>query len=578
MTDQQQPPFGLRSQRLGALPIIDRFLRRAGLERVLSRYLPPADRRVALPAAVAIGLLVRNLCVAREPLYGLAEWAGRFEPGLLGLAADECGLLNDDRVGRALDQLFDCDRASLLTELMLAVIAEFQIDCSQLHNDSTSISLHGGYERADGRERAGKPTAAAALGHSKDHRPDLKQFVLTLTVSADGAVPLAHRLLDGNVTDDRTHIVTWDGLVALVGRPDFLYVADSKLATREQMAHIHCRGGRFVSVLPRSRAEDAQIRAWAQTHAFAWTEACRRPGKRQGDPDSVWWTVPAPIPTSEGHRIVWVRSSQKHERDAETRRARIERGMLALEGIQARLAGPRSRFKTLAAVDAAAQAALADAGAERWIAHEITEPVQDSFRQEKRGRPGNQTRYRKTAKTIFTLSFQINEDKVAYDATSDGCFPLVSNDRALSDPELLAAYRYQPNLEKRHHQLKSVLAAAPVELKSPARIEALACCEFVALLCQCLIERELRAAMARQDITELALYHEGRASKAPTAARVFDLFADTARHHLTSQGEPIQVFEPELDDLQHQVLDLLNVPHNAYLSATTHPRPARSPR
>ncbi len=137
------------------------------------------------------------------------------------------------------------------------------------------------------------------------------------------------------------------------------------------------------------------------------------------------------------------------------------------------------------------QAALADAGAERWIAY----------------------------------------GKVAYDAATDGCFPLVSNDRELSDAELLGAYRYQPNLQKRHHQLKSVLATAPVELKSPSRIEGLACCEFVALLCQCLIERELRAAMTRHGISELALYHEARASKAPTAARVFHLFAETARHH-----------------------------------------------
>jgi len=70
--------------------------------------------------------------------------------------------LNDDRVGRALDQLFDCDRVSLLTELVLRAISEFHVECSQLHNDSTSITLHGAYEQADGRERAGKPTAAAA--------------------------------------------------------------------------------------------------------------------------------------------------------------------------------------------------------------------------------------------------------------------------------------------------------------------------------------------------------------------------------------------------------------------------------
>ncbi|CAN5506224.1 hypothetical protein BH20ACT18_BH20ACT18_07600 [soil metagenome] len=187
------PPFDLRSERLGALPIIEAFLARAGVRRVLSRYLPAGDARVALPAAATIGVLVCNLCVAREPLYGVGDWAQRFDPALLGLEAGQGELLNDDRVGRALDGLFDADRASLLTELMLGVIAEFEIDCSQLHNDSTSITVHGDYHAADGRARAGKPTVAAALGHSKDHRPDLKQFVLTLTISADGAVPLAHR-------------------------------------------------------------------------------------------------------------------------------------------------------------------------------------------------------------------------------------------------------------------------------------------------------------------------------------------------------------------------------------------------
>ncbi|HZL04651.1 MAG TPA: hypothetical protein VFE45_04395 [Coriobacteriia bacterium] len=312
--------------------------------------------------------------------------------------------------------------------------------------------------------------------------------------------------------------------------------------------------------------------AWAQTHAFDWAQAARRPGKRQGDPDQIYWTAPAPTPTSEGHRIVWARSSHKHERDAEARRARIERGMLALESVQARLAGPRTRIKTLVAAEEAARVALNAAGAARWITYKIQTSIEEDFRQEKRGRPGPDTRYRKTQKTTFTLTFKIDHDKVAYDAATDGCFPLVSNDSDLTDPELLAAYRYQPNLEKRHHQLKSVLGAAPIELKSPARIEALACCKFIALLAQCLIERELRTAMTREGVTELALYHEGRTSKAPTAARVFDLYADTARHHLTTpDDQTIQVFDPDLDNLQRQVLDLLGLPAGAYLSTAPSP-------
>ncbi|EQD67892.1 hypothetical protein B1B_05777, partial [mine drainage metagenome] len=55
------------------------------------------------------------------------------------------------------------------------------------------------------------------------------------SVSADGAVPVACRIADGNTEDSTTHIETWDLLVALFGRSDFLYVADSKLSTRDNM-------------------------------------------------------------------------------------------------------------------------------------------------------------------------------------------------------------------------------------------------------------------------------------------------------------------------------------------------------
>ena len=564
-------PFELQSTRLGALPIVDCFLARMGLAARLERCLPAGDARVSLPPAAAIGVLVRNLCVEREPLYGLAEWADAFEPALVGLAPGQAALLNDDRVGRALDQLFDADRASLLTEIVLGAIGEFQIDCSQLHNDSTSFVLHGDYAAADGRPRGGKPTPAAMLGHSKDHRPDLKQLVLILTVSADGAVPLAHRLTDGNTSDDTTHIQTWDELRALTGRPDFLYVADSKLCTREQMSHIDRHGGRFVTVLPRTRREDGQLRDWMTREAPQFTEAARRPGKRKGDPDSVWQVAPAPFPSCEGHRIVWVHSSVKERCDETARSERIQRARRALTELHQRLAGPRARISSRVAAEEAAAAVLTASGAQRWVTATVTETATETMRQEKRGRPGKDTRYRKITKTHYALNVTIDADNVRYDAASDGCFPLISNDHNLTDAEVLDAYRYQPNLEKRHHQLKSVQDAAPVTLKSPARIEALFACHFIALLCCCLIERQLRQAMTRQGVAELPLYHEDRPCTAPTAARVFDHFADIQRHHLTRDAQRIQTFEPQLTPLQQQLLDLLHTPESAYLTATPAP-------
>jgi transposase len=564
MTSEQR--FELSSQTLGALPIVGHFLDRMGLQATLERYLPDGDPRVLMSASQAIGVLVLNLCLAREPLYGIAEWAGSHPSELLGLQREEVELLNDDRVGRSLDQLFDCDRASLLTALVLRAIGEFRVDCSQLHNDSTSITLYGDYLQADGRERGGQPTAAAARGHNKEHRGDLKQLLLILTVSADGAVPLAHRLADGNTTDDQTHIETWDGLVVLTGRHDFLYVADSKLCTREQMGHIDTRGGRFITVLPRSRSEDGRLREWITQQAPDWSEACRKPGKRKGSPDLVWRVAPAPFPTAEGYRITWVHSSSKQRRDETARTERIDRARHALQELSERLAGPRARITTRVAAEETAAALLATSGAERWVSVTVTETVEERYRQEKRGRPGNDTRYRKIEKTRFALEVSVDAERVRYDAAADGCFPLTTNDHKLTDTQVLAAYRYQPNLEKRHHELKSVQDAAPVTLKSPFRIEALFACQFIALLTNCLIERELRQAMTRDGISELALYHEQRACTAPTAALTFEHFTDVQRHQLTRDDQHIQTFDPQLTPTQHQLLKLLGIPASAYTS------------
>jgi hypothetical protein len=139
----QDAGFELVSRRLGVLPLVNHFLVRAGVAGALVRYLPADDARYRLAPATAIGLVVRNLLTGREPLYGLGEWAARYEPTALGLSRGAAELINDDRVGRALERLFDADRASLLTELLLGVIAEFGVDTTELHNDSTSITVSG---------------------------------------------------------------------------------------------------------------------------------------------------------------------------------------------------------------------------------------------------------------------------------------------------------------------------------------------------------------------------------------------------------------------------------------------------
>ena len=112
----------LRSETVGALPIVNHFLRRVGLDDVLSAHVPCDDRRLRVAPSAALGVVVRNLIVDHEPVYALSEWAAGYGPALLGLEPGGVELLNDDRVGRSLDRLFDADRASLLTEVVLRAV------------------------------------------------------------------------------------------------------------------------------------------------------------------------------------------------------------------------------------------------------------------------------------------------------------------------------------------------------------------------------------------------------------------------------------------------------------------------
>ena len=572
MSTSGSAPFTLASQRLGALPLVAHFARRIGLPGLLDRWVPPDDARLALDPATVLSAVIANLCIEHRPLYALGEWAEAFEPALLGLAEGEAELLNDDRAGRMLDRLFLADRGSLLTELMTGVITESGIDCSRLHNDSTSVSVHGAYRAAGGGEVAGIPTPAVTFGHSKDHRPDLKQLVFILTVSGDHAVPVIYRLADGNTSDDPTHIPTWDQLVKLTGHAGFLYVADCKLAGGEAMRHIDRGGGRFITVLPRSRREDAAFRAWMQDHQPAWAEAAREPGARLGDPDQVWSVCEAPAPSAEGYRIVWVHDSGKQQRDAATRARRIEKARTAIEELAARLASPRSRLRTSAAVHAAAAEAIADAGATRWVRCTVQETTEVSYRQASRGRPGPDTAYRRIEKKTFQVTCEVDAAQVAYDAVSDGCWPLITNDKDMTGAQVLAAYRYQPNLERRHHLLKGIQDAAPVWIKTIPRIEAIFLCHFIALLITALIERQIRAAMKTAGIARLPAYPEFRGCAAPSADRIFEIFAHVQRHELRDhQGALIQVFEPELTLLQLKILELLDVPADAYAKTANFP-------
>ena len=554
----------LNTERLGPLPLVNHFIQRMGLEELLDRCVP-TDARGAVSHARALGVLLRSIIVEREPIYRQNETVHQFAAGMFGVSADEMSHLCDDRLGRALDRLFDADRAALLTEVALAVGQRFGVQFDEFHNDSTSVSVCGQYGAASGRTIRGRTAPAITYGHSKAHRPDLKQLLFILTMTEDAHIPIAFRCTDGNASDSRTHIETWNTLRAVAGRADFLYVADSKLCSRENMDYIDRAGGRFVTVMPRNRLEDEEFRKWIQTNSPDWVCVWDRPNPRHADgPRDCWYAYRAELLSAEVCSVVWVWSSLLTLRQEARRRRNIAAATEQLKQVRQRLAGAKTRLRGAAEIDQQVKTILDKYSVSRYL--KVTRAVREEhlFRQARRGRPGPETAYHKITKRRFDIEWSTDEGAIAYDHKSDGIYPLMTNDRKLSSAEVLQAHKGQPMIEKRFEQVKTVHEIAPVFLKNEGRIEALFTLYFLALLVQALIERELRLAMKREHIEELPLYPEQRECERPTTEQILRLFSLAARHRLSQGARTCQVFDVEFTDLQRQLLALLGVPEQAF--------------
>jgi transposase len=554
----------LRSYGLGALPILDHLLKRMKLEEFLRDYLPKERRGTRITAARGLTVLVKNFLLAREPIYGLGEWAAAFAPDALGLSPEELLLLNDDRAGRWMTRLFRSDRPSLLLALMGHVVREFVLALDELHNDSTTATFSGAYPDAEEEQRRGvQKTLAITWGHNKDHRPDLKQLLYILTITSDGGVPVHFRAASGNVTDDTTHCDTWDLLCQLAGRKDFLYVADCKLATIENMNHIAKEHGRFVSVLPRTRREDGAFRERVRQGQVVWRKLWDKTDEERQvlDQFSVYDT---PEVTPEGYHLWWFHSTRKAELDLAVRDRRLKRAEQELRQWQQKLRSPRSRHREATKVQEAVDEILKECEVKCLVQVRIEQCPRDAYRQERRGRPGKDTLYVKETSMRLDLHYTIDAEAVGRERRTDGIFPLVTNDVKLSALEVLHAYKRQPQIERRFAQLKTDFRLAPVFLKDVGRIEAFLCVYFFALLAESLLERELRRAMEREGLESLPLYPEGRDCRRPTTRRMIDVFSPIQRHVLTCRGEEPFLLLTELAPLHRKLLRLLRLPSTIY--------------
>ena len=524
------------------------------VESILRGFLGGA-RQGVLDHARTLTVLIHNLLVSPGPLYRIAEWAAPLEPHVLGLTPVQKSALNDDRVARALDALVSERARGVWFRVALRVIKQFEIATDRMHFDTTTVTLHGKYE---GSVEAPKITH----GHNKDHRPDLKQLLFGLTVSADGAVPLHHQVHSGNKSDDSVHQGNLEDLRRILGRDDFTYVADSKLCTTDNLKHLAGYGGTFVTVMPRTWGEGKRFRMTLREGKTHWKQILRIPNRRrQDDPPDRFCTCVGLDETQSGYRLIWIRSSQKALDDRLYREGQLRKAEAELGELELKL--NRRKLRSGPAIRRAVKEILKRLGVKSFLEVKLKERTQLIPRRTKRGRPRATYPVRMVKRRTWTLQIRRDSKALTREKKTDGVFPLITNLKTHSKREVLLMYKYQPYVEKRFSGLKTELEIAPVYLKTPHRVAALVHAYFFALVAASLIEREVRRAMTRDGIEALPLLPEGRMTRTPTCPRILEAFSRVGWQEF-ARGDEVIAFPIDLTAIQKEMIRLLGLPPQVY--------------
>ena len=263
-----------------------------------------------------------------------------------------------------------------------------------------------------------------------------------------------------------------------------------------------------------------------------------------------------------GYRIYWFHSSEKKKNDRLRREHRLEKAERALLNLMLRL--NKRKLKTREAIEAQIEIILKKHNVKSFYEISLTE-VKESYRvQIGRGRPGPHTKYKKCVDTVFSLSWERDKETLKQEQNVDGIFPLLTTDKSLSAREVLLAYKYQPKLEKRFTQFKSVHDAAPLLFKKIERVEGIMFLFFLSLMIQAIIEREVRLRMKEQGIKTLPIYPEFRDAYHPTTSKILYTFENISSYQVRLGREMTKEFRDSLTETQQKILDLLGISLNYY--------------
>jgi transposase len=516
---------------LGALPVVADLCRRLDVAGIIDRACPMRDKVALVTHGQVIEALVANRLSSPTPLVHVQDWAKQW--AVWEVWGIDPATLNDDRVGRALDAI-----APQLEQIVGSVgaraIGVFGLDVARLHWDLTSISLYGAYPDPD------DGFVTPRYGHPKDRRPDLKQVQTGLAVTGDGAVPVLHRAYDGGAGEVAQVVGAMTSLKKLAGRRRLLLVGDSKLVSYPNLrAMITAKVG-FIAPASKTYVP-AEIFAALDPQAATPVDyvAARDQGKppeQRGSyrviEDTMTLAGKAKRDPVLSLRRVFVWSSANAQA-AQTNRARkLDRARDDLDRLERGLGSRHypdpdavsARLRVIATKRRLAGVLRAQVG---------SDPAT--------GKP--------------TLSWHFDQAALAAQAATDGWYALLTNlTTAQADAaHLLAHYKGQEAVERRYGAFKGPLAVAPMFLKDNRRIAALITVICLALLVFCLVERQVRRAIAPAHKLDGLWAH--RPAK-PTGRLIFTALAHLRLTPASGADPPII---PRPPPLQAHILELLKV-------------------
>ena len=514
---------------LGALPVIAELCRRLDICGIVDRACPVRDIAYVTHGQV-IEALVANRLTSPTPLVHVEGWARAWAvEEVFGLAPE---VLNDDRIGRALDAVAP-ELCGIVGSIGARAIAEFGIDVARIHWDMTSISLYGAYTSPD------QDYIEPRFGHPKDRRPDLLQIQAGLAVSSDGGIPIWHRAYDGGAGEVAQVVSAMEALSKLAGIRRFLMVGDSKLVSYANLAAIIDAKASFIAPASKTYV-GAEVLAACDFDAADPVDyvAERDAGKEEEDRGSYR--------VSEDTMVM--KGKKKSEPDLHLRRVNVWSSARAG-------AAAKARAKKLARARGDLERLGRGLGGRYYPTEkEVIERVAVISRERRVKGSLRTTVGTDPVTTRPTLEWHFDEAALAAEASTDGWYALLTNlSSEVSTAEVFRDYKGQEAPERRYSNFKGPIAVAPMFLKNNRRIEALISVICLALLIFSLVERAVRLALS--PAVKLAGLWAGRPAK-PTGRLIF-VALSRLRLVPANAGGPAEI--PRPPPLQARLLELLGV-------------------